>query len=207
MFLLPAFWTKFFLLAARTLRDITNSLSTRLLSGDLPSEMNLWMLPCKPDNVFFQHFAKKWPRSPARKSKTFTFHLLTEDKLRWNVSRHWKFSWSCFHFFAFFRNSQFLFGCFRKLIRNQRTLGLHCFPYETQDRQGNRTHYPSVHPHSLYFLAKLTQKIKQMQPLDELWFVLLICIIRNGPWALRENSAPAASQSERTFYRLQALPI
>ena len=84
---------------------------------------------------------------------------------------------------------------------------LHCFPNEIQDRQGNRTRYPSVHPHSLYFVVKLTEEKKQMQPLDELWFVLLICIIRNGPWALRENSALAASQSERAFYRLQALAI
>ena len=56
-------------------------------------------------------------------------------------SYHWNFSWSCFHFFALLRNSQFL---------------LHCFPYEIQARQGNRTHHPSVHPHSLYFVAKLT---------------------------------------------------
>ena len=46
-----------------------------------------------------------------------------------------------------------------------------------------------------------------LQPLDELWIVLLICIIRNGPWALRENNALAASQSERAFYRLQTPAI
>ena len=51
VFPLLAFWTKFFLLATRTLRGIANSLSTRILSGDLPSEVNLWMLRCKPDSV------------------------------------------------------------------------------------------------------------------------------------------------------------
>ena len=49
--------------------------------------------------------------------------------------------------------------------------------------------------------------MKQVQPFDELWFVLLICIMRNGPWALREANALAASQSEHTFYQLQALAI
>ena len=43
---------------------------------------------------------------------------------------HWKFSWSCFHFLALFRNSQFLLGCFRQLIRHQITLWLHGFSYE-----------------------------------------------------------------------------
>ena len=49
--------------------------------------------------------------------------------------------------------------------------------------------------------------MKQVQSFDELWFVLLICIIRNGPWALQENNALAASQSGHTFYQLQALAI
>ena len=38
---LEALWTKLFRLAARTLRDISNSLCTRILNGDFPSERNL----------------------------------------------------------------------------------------------------------------------------------------------------------------------
>ena len=38
---LPAFCTKRFRLAAKTLRDIANSLCARILNGDFPSERNL----------------------------------------------------------------------------------------------------------------------------------------------------------------------
>ena len=45
----PCRLSKLFLLAARTLRDISNSLSTR--NGDLSLERNLRRLRCKPDSV------------------------------------------------------------------------------------------------------------------------------------------------------------
>ena len=48
-------------------------------------------------------------------------------------SCHWKFSWSCSHFFACLWNSQFPLGCFHKLVRNPIMLCLHCFPYEIHE--------------------------------------------------------------------------
>ena len=82
----------------------------------------------------FAQYKKKLPVSSQRHQqvnpKLLRLLCLLKTSNAEMFSCHWKLSCSCFLFSALLRNSQFLLGRFRKLVRHQIMLWLHCFAYE-----------------------------------------------------------------------------